>query len=38
MATTGVNVKMGVSGVGQFKRDIKGAADSVGGLNSQLDM
>ena len=36
MATSGVNVKMGVSGIAQFKSDINSAKSSVNTLEAQL--
>ena len=36
MAESGVNVKMGVSGLSEFKRSIKGAQTSIKTLDQQL--
>ena len=38
MAQTGVNVKMGVSGVSQFKQDINTVKESMKTLDKQLEL
>ena len=38
MATSGVNVKMGVSGVSQFRADIKKTQDSLKTLDESLKL
>ena len=38
MAGTGVNVKLGVSGLNDFKRDLKGAKAEVDALKKALEL